>query len=142
MVVSTPMAAQTREEEQRRRRRKRLVRGLLMGSAAIGLPALANALVSKRARRLPLTTWGSGDVYRWRFGDVVFQRLGEGPPVLLLHSLGPGHSSSEWRRAAEEQSICYALWKECPVLRPAFSRIAEGFLWHKEFLKHVGEELH
>lgn len=72
-----------------------------MGSAAIGLPALANALVSKRARRLPVPTWGTGDVYRWRFGDVVYQRLGEGPSILLLHSLGPGHSASEWRNVAE-----------------------------------------
>lgn len=95
------MAAQTREEQQRKRRRKRLIQGLLMGSAAIGVPALINTFVSRRARRLPAATWGSGDRYAWRWGDVVFQRLGEGQPLLLVHSFGPGHSSTEWRRAAE-----------------------------------------
>ncbi len=89
------------EEEQRRKRRKRLIRGLVMGGAAVGLPALVNALVSRRARRLPALEWGTGDRYRWRRGEIAFQRLGEGPPLVLLHSLGPGHSAVEWRRAAE-----------------------------------------
>lgn len=95
------MAAQTREEEQRQKRRKRLIQGLAMGSAAIGVPALLNTLVSRRARRLPSATWGSGDRYAWKDGDVVFQRLGEGRPLVLVHSFGPGHSATEWRRAAE-----------------------------------------
>lgn len=93
--------ARTSEEEQRRRRRKRLVRGLVMGGAAVGLPALANALVSRRARRLPALEWGSGDRYRWREGEIAFHRLGEGPPLVLLHSFGPGHSAVEWQSAAE-----------------------------------------
>lgn len=95
------MAAQTREEEQRRKRRKRLIQGLVMGSAAVGLPALVNTLVSRRARRLPPATWGSGDRYAWKGGDVVFQRLGGGMPLVLVHSFGPGHSATEWRRVAE-----------------------------------------
>lgn len=72
-----------------------------MGSAAIGLPALVNALVSRRARRLPPAAWGSGSRYAWRHGEVVFQRLGEGTPVVLLHAFGPGHSADEWRHVAE-----------------------------------------
>nr|XP_061803727.1 4,5:9,10-diseco-3-hydroxy-5,9,17-trioxoandrosta-1(10),2-diene-4-oate hydrolase-like [Nerophis lumbriciformis] len=95
------MAARTRDEEHRQRRRKRLIRGLLMGSAAIGVPALANLLVRQRARQLPAATWGSGDRYAWRHGEVVFQCLGEGSPLLLLHSLGPGHGCTEWRQTAE-----------------------------------------
>ena len=82
-------------------RRRRLVRGLLMGGAAIGVPALINALVSKRAGRLKSAAWGRGESYRFKQGKVCYQRLGEGPPVLLLHSLGPGHSCEEWRSVAE-----------------------------------------
>ncbi len=78
-----------------------------MGGAAIGVPALINALVSRRAQRLPAARWGSGDRYAWKGGDVVFQRLGEGPPLVLVHSLGPGHSSTEWRRAAEVLATGY-----------------------------------
>jgi len=101
VISCAVMAAQTREEEHRRRRRKRLIQGLLMGGAAIGVPALANLLVRQRARQLPAATWGSGDRYAWRHGEVAFQRLGDGKPLVLLHSLGPGHSSAEWRQSAE-----------------------------------------
>ena len=95
------MAAWTSEEEERRRRRKRIVQGLLVGGAAIGIPALLNAAIARKARRVETTLWGRRHRYAWELGDVVFQRLGEGDPLLLLHSFGPGHDSIEWRGAAE-----------------------------------------
>lgn len=93
--------AQTRDEELRRKRRKRLVRGLVMGGAAIGVPALINALVSRRVGKLPAAAWGRGESSQWKHGKIHYQRLGAGPSVLLLHSLGPGHSGEEWRETAE-----------------------------------------
>jgi pimeloyl-ACP methyl ester carboxylesterase len=95
------MTAWTSEEEQRRRRRKRILRGLLLGGAAIGVPALINAAIARQARRLESTAWGRRHRYAWDLGDVVFQRLGAGDPVLLLHSFGPGHDSLEWRAVGE-----------------------------------------
>lgn len=92
--------AESPEEIQRRRRRQRLVRGLLVGGAAIGVPALLNLIIAKRAQRLPDATWGSGDVFAWKGGEVSYQRLGRGLPVVLLHSFGPGHSAAEWRLVA------------------------------------------
>lgn len=94
------MAAWTAEEEERRRRRKRILRGLLVGGAAVGLPALVNAVIARRAKRVEPTTWGRRHRYAWDLGDVLFQRLGEGDPLVLLHSFGPGHDSLEWRDAA------------------------------------------
>jgi pimeloyl-ACP methyl ester carboxylesterase len=93
--------ARSRDEELRQKRRKRLIKGILMGGAAVGVPALANTLVSRHARNLPDATWGSGDRFAWRHGDIAYQRLGDGPPVVLVHSFGAGHSSAEWRHAAE-----------------------------------------
>lgn len=94
--------ARSPEEEQQRRRRKRLVRGLLLGGAALGLPALANVLVARRASRLPPVRWGRPRRWRSPDGAVVYQQLGEGaPPLLLLHALGAGHSALQWRSAAE-----------------------------------------
>ncbi|MCB1007787.1 MAG: alpha/beta fold hydrolase [Acidobacteria bacterium] len=95
------MAAWTTEEEQRRKRRKRILSGLLIGGAAVGVPALVNALVSRRARKVEPESWGRRHRYAWDLGDVLFQRLGQGEPVVLLHSFGPGHDSFEWRAAAE-----------------------------------------
>jgi pimeloyl-ACP methyl ester carboxylesterase len=95
------MAARTAEEVARSRRRHRLAKGLVLGAAAVGLPALANALISRRVGRLPPPRWGRPHRYSWSEGEIVFQRLGEGPPVVLLHSLGPGHDSEQWRGVAE-----------------------------------------
>ncbi len=72
-----------------------------MGGAAIGVPALINAVVSKRAKRLPPPTWGEAETYRSKHGKISYQHLGEGSPVLLLHTFGPGHGNEEWRRAAD-----------------------------------------
>jgi pimeloyl-ACP methyl ester carboxylesterase len=95
------MMTRSREDEQRRKRRKRLLQGILVGGAAIGIPALANLLIERRAGRLEAPSWGRTRRYAWRYGEVLFQRLGNGPAILLLHSLGPGHDSHEWRRVAE-----------------------------------------
>lgn len=104
------MAAWTSEEEERRRRRKRIVRGLLVGGAAIGIPALLNAAIARKARRVEPTLWGRRHRYAWELGDVSFQRLGEGDPLVLLHSFGPGHDSIEWRAAAERLSDGYQVF--------------------------------
>lgn len=95
------MTAWTAEEEARKKRRRRLLQGLLVGGAAVGIPALLNAVVAARARRQEPRAWGRTHRYAWDLGDVLFQRLGEGSPVVLLHSFGPGHDSYEWRAAAE-----------------------------------------
>lgn len=95
------MAARTAEEVARSRRRRRLAKGLALGAAAVGLPALANALISRRVGRLPPPRWGRPHRYAWSEGEIVFQRLGEGPAVVLLHSLGPGHDSEQWREVTE-----------------------------------------
>lgn len=98
------MTAQTPQEEQKRRRRKLLVRGLLLGGAAVGVPALANALISRRSKRLRTAAWGEGHNYAWNLGEISFQQIGDGPPLVLLHSFGPGHDSEEWRSLAESFS--------------------------------------
>jgi|CXWL01.1.fsa_nt_gi pimeloyl-ACP methyl ester carboxylesterase len=94
-----------------RRRRRRLWKGLLIGAAAIGVPAVANALVRRQAGRLQPPTWGRSHRYDWDAGEIAFLRLGERaagdrgrrqPPLVLLHSFGPGHDSREWERAAQE----------------------------------------
>ncbi len=95
------MAARTSIEKQRSRRRKRLVKGLLLGGAALGLPALINALIARRTPRMPAPTWGRRRAYAWKAGEIAYQRLGQGEPLLLIHSFGPGHDNEEWRPAAE-----------------------------------------
>ena len=93
--------ARTTEEEQKSARRQKLVKGLLLGGAAIGLPALANALVVRRRRKLEAPSWGRTRRYAWKSGEISYQMLGEGDAIVLLHSFGPGHDSEEWHAVAE-----------------------------------------
>lgn len=95
------MAARTSDEEQRKGRRRRLVKGLLLGGAAVGLPALANSLIARRSKALSQPSWGRARLYAWKLGEIAYQDLGSGEPILMLHSLGPGHDAEEWRQAAE-----------------------------------------
>jgi pimeloyl-ACP methyl ester carboxylesterase len=85
--------------DQRKRRRRRFARTLLLGTAAVGVPAVANALIARRNRRLENPVWGRSRRYSWKEGDVSFQQLGSGSPVVLLHSPGPGYDSEQWRGA-------------------------------------------
>jgi pimeloyl-ACP methyl ester carboxylesterase len=104
------MVARTSQQEQKSRRRKLLVRGLLLGGAAVGVPALANALIARRSKRLRSAGWGRAHRYAWRHGNISFQRLGEGPALVLLHSFGPGHDSEEWRPAAEQLAADFEVY--------------------------------
>lgn len=81
--------------------KRRLVKGLLVAGVAVGVPALALALLRRRAEPPQAPRWGRAHRYAGRLGEVAFQELGDGPPVVLLHSFGPGYDANQWRAAAE-----------------------------------------
>jgi pimeloyl-ACP methyl ester carboxylesterase len=76
---------------------------LLWAGAAVGLTALVNALIFYRTPplRSPL---GGGAVRYWPtpLGDIFYKTAGSGPPLLLVHSIGAGCSSYEFRRVWDE----------------------------------------
>lgn len=100
--------AQSGSEQRRASRRRRLGQGIALGAFALGVPALANAIIARRAARLPPMARPKEDGWRidtWvsALGDVRLLTRGEQSeqaPILFLHSLGPGHSSSQWLVAA------------------------------------------
>jgi pimeloyl-ACP methyl ester carboxylesterase len=83
------------------RGRRRLHRGLALAGAALAAPAVAHALIQRRLRAPEAPGWGRTHRYAGHFGPVVFQELGSGPPVVLLHAFGPGFDAGQWRAAAE-----------------------------------------
>jgi pimeloyl-ACP methyl ester carboxylesterase len=62
---------------------------------------VAHALIQRRLRAPEAPGWGRTHRYGGHFGPVVFQELGAGPPVVLLHAFGPGFDACQWRAAAE-----------------------------------------
>jgi len=79
----------------------RLLRGLALAGAALAVPAVAHALIQRRLRAPEAPGWGRTHRYSGHHGPVVFQELGAGPPVVLLHAFGPGFDGCQWRAAAE-----------------------------------------
>ncbi|MEA2603992.1 MAG: hypothetical protein QOF89_4984 [Acidobacteriota bacterium] len=83
-------------------RGRRWARRLLLAGVVLGAPIAAGALLRRRAEPPSAPRWGRAHRYAGRSGfEVVFQELGSGPPILLLHSFGPGYDANQWRGAAE-----------------------------------------
>src|SRR5258708_6963336 len=80
---------------------RRLLRGLALAGAALTAPAVAHALIQRRLRAPETPGWGRTHRYAGHLGSVVFQELGAGPAVVLLHAFGPGFDACQWRAAAE-----------------------------------------
>lgn len=80
----------------------RSVRGLLWAGAAVAIPATINTLIAARVSRLEPALPGDIGYYDWVHGRVAFYRLGEGPPLLLVHNPNAGGSSWEWRKVFPE----------------------------------------
>ncbi len=104
------MTARERSQNRRRKRRRHLWRALVLGGAAVGIPAAANALIARRNQRLRRPGWGRGHRYAWRHGEIAFQRLGKGPAVVCLHSFGPGHDNETWKETAENLAAGYEVF--------------------------------
>lgn len=84
-----------------RNRGRRLAKGLILAGAAVGVPLAAAALLRRRVEPPQAFRWGRAHRYAGPLGTVVFQELGSGPPIVLLHGFGPGYDANQWRAAAE-----------------------------------------
>jgi len=79
----------------------------------LGAAALANAFIFYKTP--PLTSSLPGGEVRYYptpEGDVFYKKRGDGPPLLLVHAIGAGCSSFEWKDVFEslsEQYTVYAL---------------------------------
>jgi hypothetical protein len=83
------------------RGRRRLYQGLALAGAALAAPAVAHALIQRRLRAPEAPGWGRTHRFAGHFGPVVFQEIGAGPAVVVLHAFGPGFDAGQWRAAAE-----------------------------------------
>jgi pimeloyl-ACP methyl ester carboxylesterase len=107
------MAKETTGEVDGKSRGSGLLKTLLWTGVAVGATALANAYIFYRTP--PLTSALEGGEVRYfptADGDVFYKKKGDGPPLLLVHSIGAGCSSYEFRHiwgALSEKHTVYAL---------------------------------
>jgi pimeloyl-ACP methyl ester carboxylesterase len=114
---------------------------LTLAGAAVGLPVLISEVIRRRAEPPQSPRWGRAHRYSGALGEIVFQELGSGsPPLLLLHSLGPGYDANQWRASAEILAARHAVFvpdlpgwgrSEAPVgghVPELYNRAIAGFL--------------
>lgn len=69
----------------------------LAGGGVLGAAALYNALARRGVSRLSNLIGGEDGGFSWRGRRIAFTARGSGPPLLLIHSIGPIAWSYEWR---------------------------------------------
>lgn len=88
-----------------------LLKTLLWTGAAVGAAALANAYIFYKTP--PLTSKLPGGEIRYfptPDGDVFYKKAGDGPPLLLVHGIGAGCSSYEFRNVFDQLATQYTVY--------------------------------
>lgn len=83
-----------------RRRFRRILRRLLIGSGtllAAGMLASLNEKILTSGGELYNPLDQTGERYAWKYGDIAYTVMGQGPPLVLFHSINAAASSFEWR---------------------------------------------
>ena len=76
----------------------RYLRAALLGATAFAIPTAINLVLARQRRELVSGLSGEGCEHYWPFGNIYYEVRGEGSPVVLMHGIGAGESSFEWRR--------------------------------------------
>lgn len=75
----------------------KFMRAALLGFAAFAIPFAFNQIVAMRRRPLENGLPGDSGDYSWPLGTIHYEVHGEGSPLVLIHGIGAGESSYEWR---------------------------------------------
>ncbi len=86
------------------------LRSLLWTGAVVALPTAVNAVIAYRSSPMEQPLPGDIAYYDWIHGRVAFYRLGQGPPLLLVHHPSAGGSAWEWRKVFPELANRYTVF--------------------------------
>jgi len=86
------------------------LRTALAGGAVIVGLALYNRRLERSIGEPPSRLGGETRYYRWKGGDLAYSVAGEGEPLLLVHGVYAGASSSEFRKNFEELSRSFRVY--------------------------------
>lgn len=76
---------------------KKLIKIGVFISAIAGTMYAINRYIEKAANVLNKLNSNNNSYYKWRFGNIYYEKTGEGSPILLIHDFTPYASSYEWK---------------------------------------------
>lgn len=76
--------------------RNKLITALLLTSGAAAGTALLNKYIKLSALSKNLLSETQSYCYKWRFGNIYYQKIGTGKPLLLIHDLSCASNGDEW----------------------------------------------
>ena len=82
----------------------------MSGGAALGAAAVYNALVRRHVSTLDNLIGGEEGWFKWRGHRVAYTVRGQGPPILLVHSLHAAAWSYEWRANVDALSRYHTIY--------------------------------
>lgn len=82
---------------------------LMSGGAALGGVAAYNLVARRNIPPLRNLIGGEEGWFEWRGHRIAHTRHGEGPPLLLLHSISPWAWSYEWRHNVDHLAQSYTV---------------------------------
>lgn len=75
---------------------KKILKITVFLSVAAGTMHFINISINKAARLLDHLKVKENKYYKWRMGNIYYEKVGSGSPVLLIHDFTPYSSSYEW----------------------------------------------
>lgn len=90
--------------------KNKLLTMLILGSGAATSMALINKYIQISASGKNILEDSESLCYRWRFGNIHYQRTGNGKPLLLIHDLASSSSSYEWNSVVRPLSEHFTVY--------------------------------
>lgn len=70
----------------------------------------ANRVITSFSTSKNMLKPGVGKYYKWKYGDIFYQKIGEGTPIVLLHDVNPAESGYVWFDVVESMSKNHTLY--------------------------------
>lgn len=78
-------------------KKKTVMKTVLTSASAIGITWILNKAAFYYSTIKKILSSENGNIYKWRFGNIYYRKLGEGRPLLLVHDLSCDASGYEWK---------------------------------------------
>ncbi len=82
----------------------------ILFTAATGVIHIMNKMTEASAITNNKLSSQKGNYYHWRFGNIYYEKEGNGTPILLIHDLTPGSSSYEWHKIRKTLAKNYTVY--------------------------------